>query len=204
MCRKSLHWKGMARPERFELPTFWFVGGFCATRQPKPAYKNQQNQRENGIALGSSRLVLCTPFTDNYTDNLARVYSGAQQKTKGANAMMMDWNEYHKQIGGRLGELMKLSPDTLRGYRMLSDANAKEGHLDAKTRELISLAVAVSTHCDGCIVVHTDAALKAGASKEEISEALGVAVAMNAGAALIYSTRVLDAVEAKTQHARSA
>ena len=43
-----------------------------------------------------------------------------------------------------------------------------------------------------------DAALKAGASKEEISEALGVAVAMNAGAALIYSTRVLDAVEAKS------
>jgi alkylhydroperoxidase/carboxymuconolactone decarboxylase family protein YurZ len=47
-------------------------------------------------------------------------------------------------------------------------------------------------------VFHTDAALKAGASKEEISEALGVAVAMNAGAAVIYSTRVLDAVEAKT------
>jgi alkylhydroperoxidase/carboxymuconolactone decarboxylase family protein YurZ len=39
--------------------------------------------------------------------------------------------------------------------------------------------------------------LKAGATKEEIGEALGVAVAMNAGAALIYSTRVLDAVEAK-------
>jgi AhpD family alkylhydroperoxidase len=64
--------------------------------------------------------------------------------------------------------------------------------------------VAVTTHCDGCIVVHTDAALKAGATKEEISEALGVAVAMNAGAALIYSTRVLDAVAAKTQQAQSA
>ena len=118
--------------------------------------------------------------------------------------MMLDWNEYHKEIGTRLGELMKLSPDTVRGYRMLSDANAKTGHLDAKTRELISLAVAVTTHCDGCIVVHTDAALKAGATREEISEALGVAVAMNAGAALIYSTRVLDAVAAKTTQAQSA
>jgi AhpD family alkylhydroperoxidase len=58
--------------------------------------------------------------------------------------------------------------------------------------------VAVTTRCDGCITFHTDGALKAGASKEEISEALGVAVAMNAGAALIYSTRVLDAVEAKS------
>ena len=65
------------------------------------------------------------------------------------------------------------------------------------------MAVAVTSHCDGCIVVHTDAALKAGATKEEISEALGVAVAMNAGAALIYSTRVLDAVAAKSAQAQS-
>lgn len=118
--------------------------------------------------------------------------------------MMLDCNGHHKEIGARLGELMKLRPDTVRGYRMLSDANAKTGHLDAKTRELISLAVAVTTHCDGCIVVHTDAALKVGATREEISEALGVAVAMNAGAALIYSTRVLDAVAAKTTQAQSA
>jgi len=47
-------------------------------------------------------------------------------------------------------------------------------------------------------VFHTDAALKAGATREEIAEALGVAVSMNAGAALIYSGRVLDAVEAKS------
>jgi len=118
--------------------------------------------------------------------------------------MMLDWNEYQKQIGARVTELMKTSPDTVRGYRILSDANAKTGHLDAKTRELISLAVAVTTHCDGCIVIHTDAALKAGASKAEITEALGVAVAMNAGAALVYSTRVLDAVAAKEEHPQSA
>jgi AhpD family alkylhydroperoxidase len=92
--------------------------------------------------------------------------------------MMIDWNEYHKQIGATLGELMKLSPDTVRGYQTLSAANSKTGKLDEKTRQLISLAVAVTTHCDGCIVVHSEAALKAGATKEEIAEALGVAVAM--------------------------
>src|SRR3546814_4422820 len=68
--------------------------------------------------------------------------------------------------------------------------------LDAKTRELIALAVAVTTRCDGCITVHVDAALKQGASREEIAEALGVAVALNAGAALVYSARVMDAVAA--------
>src|SRR5205807_431704 len=113
-------------------------------------------------------------------------------------AMVMDWNQYHKEIGARVGELGKLSPDTLKGYQTLNAANAKTSKLGEKTRQLISLAVAVTTRCDGCIVFHTDAALKAGATREEISEALGVAVSMNAGAALIYSARVLDAVEAKS------
>jgi len=118
--------------------------------------------------------------------------------------MMLDWNEYQKELGTRIGEMAKLSPDTLRGYQTLSAANSKTGKLDEKTRQLISLAVAVTTRCDGCITFHSEAALKAGATKEEISEALGVAVAMNAGAALIYSTRVLDAVAAHTAKAQGA
>lgn len=67
-------------------------------------------------------------------------------------------------------------------------------HLDAKTRELIALAVAVTTRCDGCIAVHTAEAAKHGATKEEVAEALGVAIALNAGAALVYSARVMDAL----------
>ena len=113
--------------------------------------------------------------------------------------MMLDWNDYQKQLGAGIGELSKLSPDTVRGYMMLGAANAATSRLGEKTRQLISLAVAVTTHCDGCIVFHTDAALKAGASKEEIAEALGVAVSMNAGAALVYSARAMDAVEAHSK-----
>ncbi|HVJ36457.1 MAG TPA: carboxymuconolactone decarboxylase family protein [Stenotrophomonas sp.] len=106
---------------------------------------------------------------------------------------MLDWNEYRKELGERIGELGKLSPDTLRGYQTLSGAGAKTGHLDGKTRQLIALAVAVTTRCDGCIAVHTAAAAKEGATQEEVAEALGVAVALNAGAALVYSARVMDA-----------
>ena len=57
------------------------------------------------------------------------------------------------------------------------------------------MAVAVTLRCDGCIAVHTAEAKKAGATKAEIAEALGVAVSVNAGAALVYSTRALDAFE---------
>jgi AhpD family alkylhydroperoxidase len=111
--------------------------------------------------------------------------------------MMIDWNDYHQQLMARLGEMGQINPDTLRGYRVLSDAGAKAGKLDAKTRQLIALAVAVTRECDGCIVVHTDAAKRHGATREEIAEALGVAVAVNAGAALVYSARVMDAYSAK-------
>ena len=109
---------------------------------------------------------------------------------------MLDWQNYRKQLMGRIGEVGKLSPDTLAGYQTLSTAGQKTAYLDAKTRELIALAVAVTRQCDGCISVHAAQALKHQASREEIAEALGVAVALNAGAAMVYSARVMDAVAA--------
>ncbi len=107
--------------------------------------------------------------------------------------MMLDWKNYQGQLSSTIGEIGKLSPDTVKGYLALSNAGKQTGRLDAKTRELIALAVAVSLRCDGCITVHTDAAAKAGASREELAEALGVAIAVNAGAALVYSARTIDA-----------
>jgi len=108
--------------------------------------------------------------------------------------MMLDWNDYRKQLAAGVKQVGQLSPDTVKGYIALSSAGGKKNLLGAKVRELISLAVAVTLRCDGCITVHTEAALRHGATEEEIAEALGVAVAINAGAALVYSTRVLDAV----------
>lgn len=116
---------------------------------------------------------------------------------------MLDWNTYRKQLMGRIGEIAALSPDAAHGFQTLSDAAGKNGHLDAKTIELISLAVAVTTRCDGCIAVHAQAALKQGASREEIADALSVAIALNAGAAMVYSARVLDAVAASEATARA-
>lgn len=110
--------------------------------------------------------------------------------------MMINWNEYRSQIQSTVGEIAKVSPDVIRGYRTISDAGNKTGKLDAKTRELIALAVAVTVRCDGCITTHIATAIQHGATKEEIVEALGVAITVNAGAALVYSARTLDAFEA--------
>lgn len=106
----------------------------------------------------------------------------------------MNWNDYRQETKQNVGEFGKLAPDTLQSVVALGGAAQKIGKLDAKTRELISLAVAVTTRCDGCISVHSEAAVKAGATEEEIAEALSVAVNLNTGAAMVYSSRVLDAV----------
>ncbi|PIP00202.1 carboxymuconolactone decarboxylase family protein [Pleomorphomonas carboxyditropha] len=108
---------------------------------------------------------------------------------------MLDWKQYRKEVIGRAGELAELNEDLVKGYRALAAASNNTSHLDAKTRELIALAVAVTTRCDGCIAAHVEAAIKAGTTREEISEALGVAIALNAGAAFVYTARTLDAYQ---------
>jgi AhpD family alkylhydroperoxidase len=109
---------------------------------------------------------------------------------------MIDWNVYHQQVLAGVAEMAALSPDVIRGYQAIGGAARKTNLLGTKVNELIALAAAVSLRCDGCIVVHTEAALKAGATREEIAEALGT-IGVNAGAGLVYSTRVMDAVKSK-------
>jgi AhpD family alkylhydroperoxidase len=112
---------------------------------------------------------------------------------------MLDWKQYRDEINARLRDIRTTKPDILKGYAELHHANSASTHLDAKTRELI--AVAVTLRCDGCINAHTEAAVKAGASKDEMVEALSVAIMVNAGAALIYSARTMDALDTYTKPA---
>ncbi len=92
-----------------------------------------------------------------------------------------DWNAYRRQLVAAVGDFAKLSPETAKGYVTLGSAGQKVSRLGNKTRELIALAAAISLRCDGCIAVHAAAAREHGATKEEISEALAVAVGINAG-----------------------
>ena len=106
-----------------------------------------------------------------------------------------DWDAYNTTARARGRELNGLHPELVKGFGALSRGAATTKHLDAKTRELISLAVAVTTRCDGCIDAHVRKAKVAGATKEEMAEALGVAIALNAGAAFTYALHALDAAE---------
>jgi len=93
----------------------------------------------------------------------------------------------------RVGAFSKANGPVSVALHKLDVATRENSVLDAKTHELISLAVAVTTRCDGCIAAHAAAAKKAGATEAEVAAALGTAINLNAGAAYVYSARALDA-----------
>ena len=109
--------------------------------------------------------------------------------------MENNWSERLTALVKRVGAFSKANAPVASAFHKLETTTRENSALDAKTHELISLAVAVTTRCDGCIAAHAGAAKKAGATREEIAAALGTAIALNAGAAYVYSSRALEAYE---------
>lgn len=90
-------------------------------------------------------------------------------------------------------ELRRAIPDVYKGFHDLHHAAFAAGALDVKTKELIALAISVTERCDGCIASHAQGAAKAGATREEAAEAIGVTFLMNGGPATIYGPRAYAA-----------
>lgn len=86
----------------------------------------------------------------------------------------------------------ELAPKQLEAFRAFSAAVFADGALPGKTKQLIAVAVAHVTQCPYCIRGHTQSALKAGASEQEIMEAIWVAAEMRAGGAYAHSALAID------------
>lgn len=89
--------------------------------------------------------------------------------------------------------LRQAIPETWKAFTGLHAAALADGALSTVTKELIALAVAVSTECDGCIAYHAKAAARAGATTEQVAEMLGVCMLMNGGPATVYGPRAFAA-----------
>jgi AhpD family alkylhydroperoxidase len=89
----------------------------------------------------------------------------------------------------------KLAPRQLDAFKAFSREVFADGALPEKTKQLIAVAVAHTTQCPYCIRGHTRAALRAGATEQEIMEAIWVAAEMRAGAAYAHSALALDEME---------
>lgn len=91
--------------------------------------------------------------------------------------------------------LRRAIPEVYKGFGELHHAAFSPGALDVRTKELIAMAIAVVERCDGCIASHAQAAARAGATRQEAAEAIGVAFLMNGGPATIYGPRAYAAFE---------
>lgn len=90
-------------------------------------------------------------------------------------------------------QLRRAIPEVYAGFGELHHAAFAAGDLDVKTKELIALAIGVVEGCDGCIASHAQAAARAGATRQEAAEAIGVTFLMKGGPATIYGPRAYDA-----------
>ena len=98
-----------------------------------------------------------------------------------------------RDIGPLHRNLRHAIPEVYKGFGELSKAAFAEGELDHKTKELIALAIGVVEGCDGCIASHGQAAARAGATRQEAAEAIGVTFLMHGGPATIHGARAYDA-----------
>lgn len=81
----------------------------------------------------------------------------------------------------------------MKGFANIAKAAIVAKALDTKTKELIALGIAVAVRCDDCIDFHVKAAVEQGATREEISETLGMAIYMGAGPSVMYASHALEA-----------
>lgn len=92
----------------------------------------------------------------------------------------------------KLKKYGELTPAAWQGFVAWDKAVMADGAIPAKTKELIALAVAMTTQCPYCIEIHNKKAKAAGCSEVEIAEAVMVAAALRAGGAITHGTHCLE------------
>jgi len=106
-----------------------------------------------------------------------------------------DYKDITKNIADYMGHLRKMAPDTMSGFSAMAKGATQDGVLDKKTKELIALALGVSVRCDGCLGFHAKALVDLGATREEVAEAMAMAIYMGGGPSLMYAADALRAYD---------
>ena len=109
--------------------------------------------------------------------------------------MIFEWAETTKKLSAQLRDLRAQdgAAEVMKSFSAMAQSATKGGALDAKTKELIALAIGVATRCDDCIAFHSKAAASLGATREEIGETLSMAIYMGAGPSVMYASHALQA-----------
>lgn len=105
------------------------------------------------------------------------------------------YHDLTRSITAGLSSLRTSTPEVMRSFGELGRAATASGALDAKTKELIALALGVAARCDPCIGFHAKALAKLGATRQEVDETLGVATYMGGGPSLMYAAHAIAAFD---------
>lgn len=105
------------------------------------------------------------------------------------------FHDITQEVTHNLAYMRTELPDVMKGFHDLGRAATHAGALDAKTKELVAVALGVAAHCDPCIGFHVKAFVRHGGTKRELAEALGMAVYMGGGPSLMYAANALAAMD---------
>jgi len=107
----------------------------------------------------------------------------------------MDWKNELSTVAGQMADYGSRQPESQGGFGALHAASLAPDELSTKTKELIALAIGIAKQCSYCIGIHTQACIKAGATRKEIEETVNVSVLMGGGPALMYGMKTLEAYD---------
>ena len=106
-----------------------------------------------------------------------------------------NYPELYDHLRGLIGRLGKELPGPMSGFSQLHKQALADGVLDAKTKELMALAISISRPLRWLHRLPHERALRAGATRPEVLETIGVAVLMGGGPAAVYGAQALEALE---------
>jgi AhpD family alkylhydroperoxidase len=98
---------------------------------------------------------------------------------------------YNKENLSKLKRMENLAPQVMKAFWAFDQAAVADGAIPVKYKELIAVAVALTTQCPYCIDIHSGNARKAGATEAELAEAAMVTASLRAGAAVTHATHAL-------------
>jgi AhpD family alkylhydroperoxidase len=105
------------------------------------------------------------------------------------------YRQLTQSVTAGLATLRTSTPEVMKSFNELGRAATANGALDAKTKELIALALGVASRCDPCIGFHAKALVKLGATRQELDETLGVTTYMGGGPSLMYAASAIAAFD---------
>lgn len=109
--------------------------------------------------------------------------------------MTKDFKRIADDVIAGVGLIRESEPEAMKAFAALSSAATASQALDAKTKELMALAVGIAVHCDGCVAYHTRMAHTHGATRDEVSETVALALYMGGGPAAVYGADALRAYD---------